>query len=240
MNVKNKLKHILNQNKIYIASYPKSGSTWFRYLLTIYLTKGKASYEYLNVHIPDEHITGRSRFFKRIIKTHSPYSQTYKKAIYIVREPKDVLVSYYFHSLKFGEFNSNIDDFCNRFIEGRFAFGKWSDHVDSWLNQCENLLVIKYEDLLDDTPYWLNESLIFLGYKKPSKEMIEMAVEKGRFEQMQSIENSKNIFKGSSMNDSLNFIRKGIKGDFVNHLSPQQIERLNYYFEEKRIFLGYL
>ena len=56
------------------------------------------------------------------------------KYIYIARNPKDVAVSFYYHTKRHSEYNFTGDWDCyfELFIKGEVEFGLWFDHVLSW------------------------------------------------------------------------------------------------------------
>ena len=76
------------------------------------------------------------------MQTHLSYStfpgtepaQTPRKFIYVARNPKDVAVSYYYHTLGFElyEYEGDWNDFFERFITGEVVDGDWFDHVLGW------------------------------------------------------------------------------------------------------------
>ena len=88
---------------IFIVSYPKSGNTWLRFIIA-YIKQGMQydiSFKYLEKIIPDIYTSKEvidSQKTGRIIKSHNTYFDYYNKTIYIHRDYRDVLVSYYFYS----------------------------------------------------------------------------------------------------------------------------------------------
>ena len=64
----------------------------------------------------------------------NPAETTPTKFIYVARNPKDVAVSYYYHTLGFElyEYEGDWNDFFERFIMGEVTDGDWFDHVLEW------------------------------------------------------------------------------------------------------------
>src|SRR6266700_1399887 len=47
----------------------------------------------------------------RMMRSHALYSPRFPKVVYILRDPRDVLVSYYYHFQKFHHFDGTLLDF---------------------------------------------------------------------------------------------------------------------------------
>lgn len=61
---------------------------------------------------------------------------TEAKYIFVARNPKDCLTSYYFHNRNFKIYNwadGDFDVFFELFASGQLAFGDYYDHLLSWL-----------------------------------------------------------------------------------------------------------
>lgn len=87
----------------------------------------------------------------RLIKSHFNYfncpKKTEAKYIFVARNPKDCLVSYYFHNRNFKIYdcaNLDFDVFFELFATGQLAFGDYYDHLLSWLPHIhdENVLFL--------------------------------------------------------------------------------------------------
>uniref|UniRef100_A0A3B3XWS4 Sulfotransferase n=1 Tax=Poecilia mexicana TaxID=48701 RepID=A0A3B3XWS4_9TELE len=94
----------------------------------------------------------------RLIKSHLPYRflptamhNGEAKVIYMARNPKDLVVSYYqFHrSLRTMSYRGTFQEFCRRFMNDKLAYGSWFEHVQEfWEHRLDsNVLFLKYEDM---------------------------------------------------------------------------------------------
>ena len=104
----------------------------------------------------------------RLIKTHEYYEPRYRKVVYLVRDPRDVVLSLYNFRRKY----RSVDDSypIERYVAERFLPGdldvSWGDHVGSWLGARMNqpgFLLVRYEALLQDPPRELRRLAGFLG-----------------------------------------------------------------------------
>jgi hypothetical protein len=165
----------------------------------------------------------------RILKTHSVYRRGIKKAIYLVRDGRDVLVSYYHYnitrkahlgSLSFEEF---FDQYC------LFRYGHlWHQNVFSWIQQGSeilgpNLKIIKFEDLVANTIKELAEIIEFLNIQASDQDL-EDAVDSASIERMRKLEKEK---FGEVENKNKRFYRRGEVGEWEEYFTPSLVERFN-------------
>ncbi|XP_065821205.1 sulfotransferase 2B1-like isoform X2 [Labrus bergylta] len=150
--------------------YPKSGTAWMQEVLPLLLNGGDLT---LIQTIPNwdrvpwleetrlELVVDKMAS-PRAIVSHFPYHlmppsfHTSKaKVIYVMRNPKDVLVSsFYFHQMAgFLSDPGTFDEFMNKFLEGRVMLGKWTDHLKSWKHSelGDRIMFITYEEMVQVT-----------------------------------------------------------------------------------------
>ncbi len=104
-----------------------------------------------------------------LIKTHE-YPTDEKRAIYVVRDGRNVCMSmYHFYKKEVS---------LEKIICGKQVFGTWSAHLKAWHPwDRTNTLLLKYEDLVKDQEAVLQELSSFLqrdilAHKIPSREKI--------------------------------------------------------------------
>lgn len=224
------------EDDVFLVSYPKSGRTWLRFLIGNYLSSNKEDFpnSYQN-RVPDldynpQQCCQLER--PRFIQSHRSYTPDFKRIVYIIRDGRDVAVSYYFHALKFNQVqkDTSFEDFLEIFnTVGLGNLPIWSGHVNSWLNLTridQQLLLIKYEDLTTNTISELIKILEFADLNVDSK-VAEIAVEMSQFEKLQHYEKKQEqiLFKDIADSDlSFKFFRQGKVGDYKKYFDQNLLE----------------
>lgn len=233
---------------VVLASYPKSGNTWMRMMLSKLLSDGKASFDDLTHYVPElEELRSHTRFFDlhnggRIVKTHESWRSTFRRGVYIVRDCRDVLVSYYNHQIRNGLFFGDISEFTHQFASGCVdGYGRWDNNVRSWrkaqLRWPSDYLLIKYEDLLVDTPSQLSHVCDFLGLNY-SSESIKNAVALSSVRAMRSEElSSKSL--GALAKKGESFVRSASSGTWKDVLKREDILLVEDLMSDMLQQLGY-
>ena len=159
-------------NDLYLVSFPRSGSTWLSFLIAnIIAIKNSINYKItqFNIHmwLPDIHVTRniaknlKLQFpFYRIIKSHSIFNPYYNYVLYLIRDPRDVLISYH----KFLTQQNSYDGSLSYFIrDKKYGIKAWVDHIDSWWtikSAAISIFFIKYEDIKNDPEKLLKDIFI--------------------------------------------------------------------------------
>lgn len=184
----------------FLVSYPRSGNTWTRFLVANFVFPNE-NVSFLNIEklIPDTS-SQSNRALKRtprprIIKTHQYFDHRYPKTIYIVRDPRDVALSYYDFQRKYMQIEDGyplqryVDDFvCGRLISA--DWGTWGENVASWIytrGQQKEFLLLRYEDMIKDTGSELARVARFLGID-PDPSRLQRAVELSSADRMRKLE----------------------------------------------------
>ena len=135
---------------IWLASFPRSGNTFFRNVL--FHVYGLESSEY---HMePNKEVNPKFRDYP-IVKTHllpsqlPPDTQS-AKSVYLIRDGRDALVSIAHHRKDIVAPGSN---YYRNLAEAIIAyngsfFGGWSGNVEAWSKKAD--IIIRFEDLIKD------------------------------------------------------------------------------------------
>jgi hypothetical protein len=194
------------KRRVALASFPRSGNTWFRFLL--------------------ENATGEmtgnagnrpTRILPRtgdgiVIKTHQSDSFRYTHAIHLVRNPFDVIDSYYDWKAslgwkwKYGELA--WDDFV------RLTAPKWRTHTRHWLKAHKKSYLIRYEDCVREPVEQFGRLLDWLERPMPD-DQLRRAIEQCSFERLKRQQTQRSAL-GSS------FFRRGQSGRGLERFTPDQ------------------
>ena len=253
----------LNDKDVLFASFERSGNTWLRFVLMEILTKDNAGFLNVNQVLPE---MGTHREMRpvlpnggRLIKTHEQYRSEYRRAIYLMRDLRDVMLSNWARDKEMGfsdyfDHGKGMDGYVESFLQGKVTrFGSWQSHVDSWLNcplaKNGNLLVVRYEDLRRDTENGLQEMLDFLGIKS-DRDLLRRAVENNSLRNMREKEekaktSGATLGKGTLLRkhridrEDARFVRSGSVGGWREKLTDSQIDMVTKYAGEALLRAGY-
>ena len=149
-------------------------------------------------------------------------------AIYIVRNPLDVAISYSHHyGVTLDDAVSALASHTNVVLSTDLAvfqfLGSWSDHVRSWTTAPGlRLLTLRYEDMISAP---LKEFGKLRDFLKLPKDMprLKRAVANASFDKVQAQEAKSGFIEQSRNNDR--FFRKGQSGEWRERLTQEQIDR---------------
>ncbi len=279
---------------VWIASYPKSGNTWIRSIISalVYTENGIFNFKKLKYipQFPDKvyfkgltdnysdfntlkkfwipaqeriNLDKQIKFFKTHhinckVDQFSFTNNTLTKAkIYIVRDPRNLVNSISNH---YSKTRDEAIKFLTtpRFIGGSqekggvnkndliTLIGTWGEHYKFWTSDKNNLLILKYEDLIKNTEKELIKIITFLkNYVKFDVERvkIENILETTSFTNLKKMEKS-GLFTENAFNKKedkkVNFFHLGGENKWENFLTKEQKIKIERYFEKEMKELRYI
>lgn len=242
----NRLK--VHPDDTFLVSYPRSGNTWLRFMLGEVLHEEEATFKNIGTLMPDIYHTSRARLDRlprpRYLKSHEPYDPRYPRVVYLVRDPRDVAISYYYWMLKLGrEPEGGLKAFLETFAADKTPYSGWGRHVRSWYTHKDTLprgcLFVRYEDLLARPEAQLQRILQFLQIDVPG-EHIRQAVEHNAFSRMQKkeVRDRRHSLLADARQD-VPFVRKGQARQWQETFTPQQRQMFVEAYGDLMIQFGY-
>jgi hypothetical protein len=224
---------------IYVTAFPKSGSTWLTRLLadclncpaggslpddeTDWVVEGEDRPNHMWVR--RGHFTFTSQDGCMIPQGHKINLDHYDDSpfVLLVRDPRDVAVSLSYH------FNRPMSFGVEMLSEGYKRWGMYGEYCLKWIDTHVNLAYVRYEDLLTDPIWEVGGIFLVLDIPFDPNRLPEaclrqsFAVRKAQISNL-SHQEEKKLRQGRKFH--LRFMRKGIAGDWKNHLTAKQAKRI--------------
>ena len=281
----------------WIASYPKSGNTWLRILISCYYyTENGLFYEnvfkkigqfpekmhFTSFEYDKNIVTDTTRFWikaqekinddntLKFFKTHNAFgalnnnhftnSKNSIGAIYVVRDPRNVITSLKNHyelndeqALKWMMNEKNFIYDVEKFkVDGYSDFqfvSSWNTNFKSWKSQKKiPIKIIKYEDLLNETYMVFKDVVEFINMttnnkQKIDKEKLKNAVNSTLFDKLKDSEQkngfSEAITSKKDNKKKISFFNLGPKNDWRKILDKDLQIKIGNVFEKEIIELEY-
>mgnify|MGYP001195072836 CR=1 FL=1 len=171
-------------------------------------------------------------------------------AIYIIRDPRDVVLSHADH------FGLSLDESVECILSSthqelpedgdgnNFALslmGSWSDHYNSWkAYKAREIIIIRYEDLINN-PFDTFLRIVTYLNKIRNFEIdinkVKSSIEEVKFENLQNMEKNEGF---AEKGKGKKFFRSGKVGGWKNELKADLIKKIEGKFSKEMKELGYL
>jgi hypothetical protein len=244
---------------VFLVGHPKSGNTWLAYMLAIATRGGDGDGQVTMANVGDTVPTihgddskvfhHRSLPDPRIFRNERPsHPELYPRAVYLVRDPRAMLVSYYHHyRAKNDDDETDLDAFVVEYLsqghvrDYHVGLRRWDAQVSEWLWRASwgPVMIVRYEDLHDDRRGMLDKILGFCGLSFPS-EIVEAAVDRGSFDAMRRDEEEHGAESYPwEPGRGPRFLRKGRVDGWREELSPGSVRAIEREMGPTMEALGY-
>ncbi|KAL6658144.1 hypothetical protein ACP70R_003730 [Stipagrostis hirtigluma subsp. patula] len=252
------------QDDIILATYPKCGTTWLKALAFTIVNRGSHpitsnGHPLLSrnphdlvpyLEQPREHLQSATELealpSPRLLCTHIPLtllpvcSTLNCRIVYLCREPKDVIVSFWHHVKKVGE-DIDLNRAFDLFADGLSIYGPlWEHYLGYWKQskiEPDKVLFLKYEEMIVEPAKYVKMLAEFLHVpftnEEESSGVVDDVVRLCSFETLKGLSvNSHGVSERIGTDNSL-FFRSAKIGDWRNHLSEEMAQKFDRIIEEK-------
>jgi estrone sulfotransferase len=225
----------LNNKDVILTSFPKSGNTWVRFffcnLISLTEWEGKPiDFQILDNTMVEFGVSNllnpwQYTLIPRLVKTHKSYLPFFanKKVILITRDPRDVMVSYYYFSSNKKTINFS-GTFSDLIRHPKLGLESWFRYHQSW--QSVRTEIFYYEAIKNDEYNQFLRMLNFLQIDLPDS-IIYKAIQSSQFEKVKQREEKIKHYKEKENKEEFIFARKGIVGDWKNFFSESDLSYYN-------------
>jgi hypothetical protein len=233
----------LRANDVFVASYPRSGNAWLAFV-ALELAGRQPTFDSVRFEVPDAGVHSRTSRAPslvpgggRFVKTHEPYQPAYRRAIHLVRDPRDVALSFFRYLQRHGELvvqpsddvSASFDRYLDAFIAGRLSpHGTWQSHLESWLRAERSgraqVLRVRYEDLRADPVAQIGRVAGWLKFDVSAERIAEIS-QSTSLERMREAEQRSDPRVFGRVRPEIAYVGPGALGGWRKSLTADQQRR---------------
>ena len=225
----------------HVVEFPKSGGSWIRNMIRTYLA--------LDMFSGDRLLRKND-----VVLTHSLYRPTYKRVVIVVRDPRDIYVSFYYYETVYENKAENLaieryfrrdssrtlqEDFAAYLaVKLKIRSHPWfyyRDFLNAWVDRSD-VCVVRYEDCLQNPQSELTRILEFVD-QPIDLDRVKRTIEETSFANVTKSRYGEQRDPGQA--DNRRFHRKGIAGDWKNHFNESSCCLLEEFEGHSLRRLGY-
>ena len=238
----------LRPGDVFIVTFPKSGTSWLGYMIADLVTHGDGTVRTLQgaeVYVPDVNDAYFSDgSFERpalpgpsFFRVHAPYDRRLPRVVYIVRDPRDVLVSYFHWKRLMSE---DFDATLTEFVAGEHWPTDWGTHVAGWTERRHPALFVTSYERLKEAPEAVLRQVVDFAGLKCDESAVRRAVAAADFERMRVAE--ERTYAAGELPSPFageRFVRRGIVGGWRDELDDESLAAIETRYGSVMKRLGY-
>lgn len=227
----------LKRSDVILATFPKSGTTWFRFIIANIVSLLHLDGQIVDYHLLNGELRGAFDSFvfptlwpdnfPRFLASHKNYSTRKfgkNRCVYLFRNPRDVMVSFFEYKRNFREAGRYVNDFKTFIRDEKYGIPAWCKHYLSWKRKAD--IVLTYEGLKSSGFYELNRVLEHLELKeKVSDDLLKEAIKRSSFERIRGLEEERGLdtMAAKDLESGFKFARKGKIGEWKRYFDSEDI-----------------
>ncbi|EEC12704.1 salivary sulfotransferase, putative [Ixodes scapularis] len=251
------------------VTFTRSGTHLVQQMIQLILNKGQSTKTFaeFNKRAPFLEVQGlrEASGAPRLLRTHLPMNRLRlsdeAKYVYVARNPWDCCVSNFHLMQDFPLFefaDGTFDDFLDTFLDGRFGFGDYFDHIISGYDHKHdaNVFFVTYEEICRDKVDVVHRLARFLGEEygdmvRSDSALLKLILERSSVEFMKNLlrtdpkemsqvftrANVPIISTAEASQDTkeakCSFVRKGTVGGWKSYFSPEIVAKMQHKIDEK-------
>lgn len=239
----------IKKTDILLVSYPKTGNTWVRFFFMNLYNQKEHIFEEIGFKELDAyfHEIGHGKLREsfifngqpRILKTHNKPRPVLgglsNKVIYILRDPRDTMVSFYNYRINKDTLPTNMD-FAKFIRDPKIGLRSYFEHFKAWETKIDFLII--YESLKKDEETVFLKIVSDIFGQEYSEEQVLKAVYHASFDQIRKSEKEKGHSKAIYAKKGTSFTRSGRSKQWQEYFSEIELSfydqlkgeyKFNYY-----------
>uniref|UniRef100_A0A8B9ZFP3 Sulfotransferase n=1 Tax=Anas platyrhynchos TaxID=8839 RepID=A0A8B9ZFP3_ANAPL len=240
---------LVRDDDVFNVTYPKSGTVWMTEILSLIRSRGYPSWSQTILNSDRMPWFSTRLGLEAALSYPSPRLLTFflpfhcqggtgTHVIYTLRDPRDVVVSYYYFSKMCSSYEdpTSFEQFLRDFLSGELPHGSWFEHVQGWMEMKdqENFFFITYEELKQDLQGSVRRICQFLGQDLDDA-AVASVVRNASFSAMRENPMCSSVLLPADIMDQTKgqFLRKGVCGDWKNHFTVAQSETFDRIYQDR-------